>query len=90
MDFSRNEAERRFELAVDGRMAFLEYRLDGKTLTLTHAEVPEEFEGRGYGSRLVKLTLQYARDEGFSVMPDCSFVRSYFERHPEDRDVLVA
>jgi predicted GNAT family acetyltransferase len=90
MDFSRNEIEHRFELAVDGSTAFLEYRLDGTKLVLTHAEVPEAFEGRGVGSKLVKLTLQYARDEGLSVLPDCSFVRSYFERHPEERDVLVA
>jgi predicted GNAT family acetyltransferase len=90
MDFSRNEPEHRFELAVDGHTAFLEYRLDGDKVTLTHAEVPEEFEGRGFGSKLVKLTVQYARDQGLSVVPDCSFVRSYFEKHPEERDVLVA
>jgi predicted GNAT family acetyltransferase len=90
MDFSRNEAKSRFELAVDGDTAFLEYRLDGKKLVLTHAEVPEAFEGLGYGSKLVKLTLQYARDEGLSIEPDCSFVRTYFERHPEEQDVLAA
>ena len=83
-------ARRRFELEVDGQLAFVDYRRDGSKLLLTHAEVPAALRGGGVGSALVKGTLALVRERGEKVVPLCSFVAHYMQRHPEVHDLLAA
>ena len=78
-----NRAAGRFEMAVEGRIAFVSYRRAGGTILLDHAEVPRELEGRGIGSLLVKATLDAIRPEGLQVVPRCPFIAAYIRRHPE-------
>ncbi len=78
-----NETEQRFELQVDGRRAVLEYVRRGDRMYLVHTEVPEELEGRGYGSVLARAALEHARREQLRVVPTCPFVRAFMGRHPE-------
>jgi uncharacterized protein len=82
-------ARRRFELEVGGALAFVDYRRDGGKLLLTHAEVPPALRGGGVGSALVKATLELVRQRGEKVVPLCSFVAHYMERHPEVQDLLA-
>jgi hypothetical protein len=82
-------ARQRFELDVDGTLAFVDYRRDGRKLLLTHAEVPAALRGGGVGSALVKATLALVRQRGETVVPLCSFVVDYMQRHPEVRDLLA-
>lgn len=84
-----NAALGRFELDFDGGQGFVTYRRAGDVVTLLHAEVPPALEGRGHGSRLVRATLEQLRSEGARVVPVCSFVVRYFERHPEYRVLLA-
>ena len=84
-----NEAEHRYELAVDGQMAIAAYRPDGDVLAFTHTEVPEALEGQGIASRLVKGALEDVRARGLKIEPACAFVAAYVERHPEVRDLVV-
>lgn len=82
-------AEDRFE-AVDesGVMAgFAAYRRYPDRIVFTHTVVDDAFEGRGVGSALVRGALDAARGEGLRVVPQCPFVRSYIERHPEYADL---
>lgn len=37
----------RFETQIEGKKAFLQYRLSEGTIAFTHTEVPPEFEGHG-------------------------------------------
>ena len=39
---------------------------------------------------LVAATLAYAKAEGLSVAPYCSYVRAYMRRHPETLPLLAA
>ena len=80
---------RRFELEVDGALAFVDYRRDGRKLLLTHAEVPSALRGAGVGSVLVQGTLALVRARGEKVVPLCSFVAHYMQRHPEVQDLLA-
>lgn len=87
MQVTDNPAQHRYELLLDGRIAFASYRRDGNLLTVYHTEVPREFEGRGVGSALVEGMLDRARAEGLKVKPLCSFVSAYMQRHPEFSDL---
>ncbi len=78
----------RFEAIVDGLRCEADYRLDGRTMRMTHTGVPSRLEGRGIAAALVKEALGWARQQGFKVDPICSYVRVYIKRHPEWQDLL--
>jgi predicted GNAT family acetyltransferase len=78
-----NASAHRFELAVDGSMAFANYRLAGDRVIITHTETPPALRGRGIASELVKGALDLIRADGRKVVAGCSFVVDYLDRHPE-------
>ncbi len=88
-DVTDNTAQKRFELATDGDIAFAAYTLDGDTITFTHTIVPKSLEGRGVGSRLVRGALDAVRDRGLKIVPQCSFVATFVDRHPDYRDLVA-
>jgi uncharacterized protein len=84
-----NPARSRFELDAEGGTAIAEYRLASGVMTFFHTEVPPSVRERGLGSRLVQGALEQARAQGVKVVPRCSFVRHYIDRHPEFRDLVA-
>jgi predicted GNAT family acetyltransferase len=78
----------RFEMDVDGHVAFILYRLRGDVLELVHTEVPPELGGRGIGTRMVRAVLDRLRDEGRKIHPLCPFVAAYIARHSEYADLV--
>ncbi|WP_395672599.1 GNAT family N-acetyltransferase [Inquilinus sp.] len=89
-DVTDNPALSRYEMAVDGVTAFVEYSRDGDVLALTHTEVPEALSGRGVGSALARGTLDQIRAAGLTIRPLCPFIAAYIERHPEYADLVAA
>jgi uncharacterized protein len=88
-DVVHNTAAGRFEIEQDGSVAVLDYSLSGRTITFLHSGVPPGLEGRGFGSQLARAGLDFARREGFAVVPQCPFIRTYIQRHPQYRDLLA-
>ena len=78
-----------FELRTEGGTALIAYERDGGRILLVHTEVPDAMEGQGIGSRLVRGALDLVRAEGLRVVPRCSFVAAYMNRHPEAQDLLA-
>ncbi|MCL1962039.1 MAG: N-acetyltransferase [Desulfovibrionaceae bacterium] len=85
-----NEAQRRFSLAIEGHVAYVEFERLPNAIACTHTIVPQPLEGRGVGSRLVKHVLDYAAANQLKVRPDCSFVKAWIDRHPEYQRLLLA
>ena len=83
LEVRNDPVQSRFYTEVDGFGGELDYRQDGGVITFLHTSVDDELEGRGVGSQLARAGLDYARDQGLQVVPQCPFVRSYIERHPE-------
>jgi predicted GNAT family acetyltransferase len=81
---SDNAAQRRFELQVDGHVAYLEYERTPNALTLIHTEVPVEIRGRHLADRLVEAALAIGRSEGRRIIVVCPFARAYLRRHGQD------
>jgi predicted GNAT family acetyltransferase len=85
-----NPAASRFEVSLDGRLGgFAAYRREGDVVVFTHTEIDDEFEGHGLGGRLVQRALDTVRASGGRVRPQCPFVKSYIERHPEYADLVA-
>lgn len=80
----------RFQAIVGSETCVAAYRLgDDRVLRMTHTEVPPALQGRGIAARLVRYALDYARAQGLKVLPLCSYVRRYMQRHPETQELLA-
>jgi len=83
-----NKAKGRFELDVEGGIAFAKYRVTPSAVIITHTETPRELRGRGVASELTKGALALIRADGHKVVAACGFVVDYLHRHPEYGDMV--
>jgi uncharacterized protein len=83
-----NKAQNRFELDVEGGVAFANYRVTPSTIIITHTETPRALRGRGIASELVHGALELIRADGLKVVAGCGFVVDYLSKHPEYADLV--
>ncbi|MFC5438011.1 GNAT family N-acetyltransferase [Rhodanobacter umsongensis] len=87
-----DRAAHRFETRVEGASCELDYTLTSgakpEVMTITHTRVPAEVGGRGIAAALMEAAVQTARDEGWTVLPVCSYAAVWMQRHPAYRDLL--
>jgi len=88
-EITNNEQNMRFELKLEGQVAFLEYRYKKGNLALMHTEVPAVLEGKGLGSALAKYAFQFAKQNNLPVLVYCPFVSSFLNRQPEYEKQVV-
>lgn len=89
-DVIDNREKNRYELKIDGHTAIAEYILNKQgVLFFTHTEVPQELEGQGVASNLMKAAFLDAEERGLKIAPICPFVKSYIQRHPEWKRLLA-
>lgn len=84
-----NIALNRYELDIDGAMAFANYRRTASADIITHTETPRALRGRGVASELIKGALELIRADSRKVVAGCSFVVDYLEKHGEDADLIA-
>jgi len=82
-----NKAQNRFELEVEGGVAFANYRKTPAAIIITHTETPPALRGRGIASELVQGALELIRADGNKVIAGCGFVVDYLRKHPEFADL---
>lgn len=84
-----DEPGHRYVLRVGGeKVGTLTYSVGGDRVVLEHTLVDEDRQEKGLGSQLVRHALDDVRAAGRRVVPQCPFVRSYVERHPEYADLV--
>ncbi|MCW3087033.1 MAG: acetyltransferase, partial [Sediminibacterium sp.] len=69
--------------------AFIDYRKEGDVVRLVHTEVPKELEGKGIAAQLVEKVFQYIEEHKLRIVPECSYVQHYLQRHPEWQRLVV-
>lgn len=81
----REARQGRYFADIEGseRQAELTWNECGGVRHATHTFVPPALRGRGIAARLVEAMIADAREQGFRIAPDCSYVRSYFDDRPE-------
>lgn len=82
-----NKTQSRFELDVEGAVAFANYRLTPSAVIITHTETPRALRGRGVASELIKGALELIRADGHKVIAGCGFVVDYLQRNPQFSDL---
>ncbi|RLZ11426.1 GNAT family N-acetyltransferase [Faecalibacter macacae] len=88
LEVVKNDATNRFELNVDGFIAFIDFKQVDQLIKLIHTEVPEELGGRGVAAALVEKTLVYLETNNFTLYPYCPYVYAYIKKHPEWKRVV--
>jgi predicted GNAT family acetyltransferase len=66
-----NPALSRFELDLEGAVAFANYRRVPGTVIITHTETPRALRERGIASGLVHGALELIRADGNKVVAGC-------------------
>jgi predicted GNAT family acetyltransferase len=86
-----NAEQHRYEARVAGELAgFAAYRVQGDRVVFTHTEVDDAYEGQGVGSALARAALDAVRASGRSAVPQCPFIRSWIDKHPDYADLVAA
>ncbi len=82
LSIHHDQAGHQFETTVEGHRAYLTYMDLGKqTLDIYRTFVPNALRGRGIAAALTEQALDYAEKMGYEVIPSCSYVERYMERH---------
>ncbi len=76
-------ARQRFEVAADGEIAHLDYRmLSDDVIDFSHTYTPSALRGRGLAAQLVETGVAYAHAHGWQVIASCSYVAAWLaKRH---------
>ena len=59
----------------------------GEARVAEHTLVPEAIGGRGVAGALVDALVSDAREQGFKIVPQCSYVERKFDEHPDWREL---
>ena len=84
-----NAGASRFEARVGTQLAVADYVLEEGRIVFTHTYVPTGLRGHGIAEKLVRAGLAFARAEGRRVVPQCSYVEVFIQRHPEFQPLLA-
>lgn len=91
MSVEHDPTSRRFTVAASSGTAVLAYAPAGTgMLELYSTFVPPADRGRGIAARLVAAAVEYARAEGFRIIPSCWYVAQWLRHHPEHADLVAS
>jgi uncharacterized protein len=91
MHIHHDAPNHRFTVQLEGGSGELQYEeLPDGTIDFHHTWVDPPIRNQGTAAELVRTGVAWARSEGRKVEPTCPYVRDWFRRHPEERDLLVA
>lgn len=85
LTIQHNPADKKFETHLEGSVAFIDYELEGKNLTITHTEVPEIFRGKGVGGELVNAVLDHAKKENLLIDSRCGYATKQIAKQLEKK-----
>ena len=88
LNITHDLAAQRFEAQVEGHRCEADYRLQDGVMWMTHTGVPTALQGRGIAAELVRTALTWAAAHGHRVVPQCSYVAAYMQRHPDTQALL--
>ena len=87
--FKDNTENKRYELEIDGQIAFAKYAKDSQVVTIFHVETPPQLRGGGVAGKLMEQVVKEARAGGLKIKPECGYAALWMRRHPENNDILT-
>ena len=90
MPIIHNPIENRFEYSAAGDIAVCEYTVVGDVWYFHHTSVPDSMRGQGVAARLVETALNYVDAQHGKVVPRCSYVAAYIQKHTDFAHLLTS
>jgi uncharacterized protein len=88
--FRDAEERGRFELDVDGQVAYADYQRRPGTLVVSYVYAPPPLRGTGASDRLMAAVAGVARAEDRKILALCGFARGWLHAHRAHRDLLAS
>ena len=60
-----------------------------RVLDLVETYVPKDMRGEGVAAQLVTHALEFAKENGYRVIPTCPYVSSFIEKHNEYSHLVI-
>jgi len=89
MEILHDIQKQKFYVVVDGLESHLEYVKMENVLNLIHTYVPDALRGKGIAGEVVKAALTYAEENELKIIPSCSYVAAYIQRHKEYKNLVA-
>lgn len=67
----------------DDHYATIRYQLQGNHMAITSTHIPEALRGAGFGKVMMESLLPVIEARGCKVIPVCSYVKHYLNRHAQ-------
>ena len=84
-----DKENQKFYAIVDGVESHLMYNMIGNdVINFNHTYVPNQLRGQGIAGKIVKKGLEYAKGNNLKIIPSCSYVYDYVERHDEYKELV--
>ncbi len=80
-NFTNNTEKSRFEYAMNGAIAFADYRREGVTLYIDYVEAPPELRGTGAAGKLMQEIMSFAQGENLKIVPICGYAAKWLSQH---------
>lgn len=89
MEIQHDLTNQRFFTIVEGKEAYLQYLIvDKNVLNYYKTYVPNELRGKGIAGKIVEAAMNYARENNLKIIPTCSYVDTFIERHKNFEDLI--
>lgn len=89
MNLIDNQEDKQYEIQAESQVIRIEYIKAQDKIYLTHTEVPQSLEGKGYGSQIIKMALEDIEEKELTLIPMCPFVAGYIKKHPEWKKLVL-
>ena len=85
------DAGHRFVIANDDGDAELTLaKVEDGVFNANRTFTPESLRGQGVAGKLYAAMVADAKDQGYKIIPGCSYVEAKFKRHPDDKAAVGA
>ena len=90
IELEHNNQKGTFYFKVDNKTeAKMTFVFAGATqIIIDHTEVNPGNNGKGFGKKMILKAVEFARENGITILPLCPFAKSVFDKTPEYKDVL--
>jgi|GEM_PF-362142 len=89
MNIVHDSKKQEFRIDLGSYHAVLMYAGHEKILDFYHIYVPDPFRNQGIAGKLLIHAFEYAKTEGFQVVPTCPFIAGDFlKRFPQYQEIV--
>lgn len=89
MNIIHDLEDQEFRIDLDPYHAVLMYARREKILDFYHVYVPDPFRNQGIAGKILIHAFEYAKKEGYQVVPTCPFIAGDFlKRFPQYQEIV--